>query len=155
MGVLGDHVYGRQRSSLFGFFSSWRRYHTTSPRPPRISAMASTSERQKKRDTVLSTFDADIQLLNHARETRDLPQAQDAFDSAGALLTTIKVRSLLFRRDGLRAHVTQDDMVGEREYVDLGRSCAAVCKALDRGLEGRQSDELSPSVLEAIKELTT
>ena len=67
--------------------------------------MASTPERQKERDTVLSTFDADIQLLNHAKETRDLPQAQDAFDSAGALLTTIKVRSLLFRRDGLQAQV--------------------------------------------------
>ena len=67
--------------------------------------MASTSERQKEGGTVLSTFDADIQLLNHAKETRDLPQAQDAFDSAGVLLTTIKVRFLPFRRDELQAHV--------------------------------------------------
>ena len=46
-------------------------------------------------------------------------------------------------------------MVNEEDYVDLGLSCADVCKALDRGLEGKQLDELSPSVLEAINQLTT
>ena len=49
----------------------------------------------------------------------------------------------------------QDDMAGELDYVDLGQSCADVCKALDRGLEGRRSDELSRSVLGAIEKLTT
>ena len=39
-------------------------------------------------------------------------------------------------------------------YMDLGQSWANVCKALDRGLEGRQSGELSRSVLEAIEGLT-
>ena len=32
----------------------------------------------------------------------------------------------------------QDSMVNEEDYVDLGLSCADVCKALDRGLEGKQ-----------------
>ena len=45
-------------------------------------------------------------------------------------------------------------MFNKRDYVDLGKLCAGVCKALDRGSKGRQSDELSLSVLEAIEELT-
>ena len=49
----------------------------------------------------------------------------------------------------------QDDMADEKDYVDLGRSCADVCKTLDRGLEGRRSDEIGPPVLEAIGQLTT
>ena len=58
--------------------------------------MASTSQRQDGRDGVLSALDADVQVLNHAKDTCGAtPPAQDAFDSASALLTTIKVRSLL------------------------------------------------------------
>lgn len=49
----------------------------------------------------------------------------------------------------------QDDMADERDYVDLGRSCADVCKALDRGLGRRRLGEISPPVLEAIQQLTT
>ena len=44
--------------------------------------------------------------------------------------------------------------MNEQDCVELGLSCADVCKALDRGLKGRQLDELSPSVLEAIQQLT-
>ena len=46
-------------------------------------------------------------------------------------------------------------MTDEQDYMDLGRSCADVCKALERGLEGRRSDELSRPVLEAIEQLTS
>jgi hypothetical protein len=49
----------------------------------------------------------------------------------------------------------QESMINEQDCVDLGLSCADVCKALDRGLEGKQLDELSQSVLEAIQQLTT
>ena len=49
----------------------------------------------------------------------------------------------------------QNDMANERDYVDLGRSCADVCKALDRGLKRRRSDEMSPPVLDAIEQLTS
>ena len=49
----------------------------------------------------------------------------------------------------------QDDMADERDYVDLGRSCADVCKALDRGLKRRRWDEISPPVLDAIEQLTS
>ena len=50
---------------------------------------------------------------------------------------------------------TQDSTVEKQGYLELGRSCADVCKTLDRGLKRRQSDELSQSVLEATDELTT
>ena len=49
----------------------------------------------------------------------------------------------------------QDSMANKTDYVDLGLSCANVCKALDRGMNGRRVDELSPSVLEAIQQLAT
>jgi hypothetical protein len=46
-------------------------------------------------------------------------------------------------------------MSNQQDCVDLGLSCADVCKALDRGLKGRRLDELSQSVFEGIQQLTT
>ena len=45
----------------------------------------------------------------------------------------------------------QDSFLDKQDYVDLGLSCADVCQSLDRGLDGRELDELDPSVLHAIK----
>ena len=49
----------------------------------------------------------------------------------------------------------QDSMVNKTDYVELGLACADVCRALDRGVNGRRLDELSQSVFEAIGQLTT
>ena len=118
--------------------------------------MSSTFQRQKGFDGVLSTLDADIQVLGHAKDTCGIPPAQGAFDSTGALLTTIRVRSLPLCCFELYAHgFLQDPMFNKQDYVDLGKLCAGVCKALDRGSKGRRLDELSPSVLDAIELLTT
>ena len=46
-------------------------------------------------------------------------------------------------------------MINERDYVDLGLNCADICKALDRGTNGKRLDDLSQSVCEAINQLTT
>ena len=46
-------------------------------------------------------------------------------------------------------------MANEQDYVDLGVSCADVCKAIDRGLRGRRLEELSESLLEAFEQLMT
>jgi len=46
-------------------------------------------------------------------------------------------------------------MVNEQEYVELGLSCADICRALDRGMSGKKLDDLSQSVCEAISQLTT
>ena len=48
----------------------------------------------------------------------------------------------------------QDPIFNKEDYADLAKLCAGVCRALDRGSKGRRLDELSPSVLEAIEQLT-
>ena len=42
-------------------------------------------------------------------------------------------------------------MINEEDYVDLGLACADVCKALDRGVNGRRVDELNQPAFEAIE----
>jgi hypothetical protein len=41
------------------------------------------------------------------------------------------------------AHVVQDTMANDQDYVDLGLACGEECKALERGLDGRRLNELS------------
>ena len=48
----------------------------------------------------------------------------------------------------------QDSMANKHDYVELGKTCAGVCEALNRGLNGRRLDDLSKSVLAAIEQLT-
>ena len=43
---------------------------------------------------------------------------------------------------------TQDFAIDEQDYVNVGWFCADMCKALNRGLEGRQLDELTRSMLD-------
>ena len=45
-------------------------------------------------------------------------------------------------------------MANKSEYVELGLTCAKVCRALDRGMNGKKTDDLSQSVREAIAQLT-
>ena len=44
-------------------------------------------------------------------------------------------------------------MINKTDYVDLGLDCADVCRTLAQGMNGRQEDELSQSVIEAVDEL--
>jgi len=46
-------------------------------------------------------------------------------------------------------------MANKVDYVELGLACADVCRALDRGMNERRTNELSRSVYEAIEQLTT
>jgi hypothetical protein len=46
-------------------------------------------------------------------------------------------------------------MANDMEYVALGLECADICKALDRGMNGKKLDNLSQSVCDAINQLTT
>jgi hypothetical protein len=48
----------------------------------------------------------------------------------------------------------QDSMANELDYVELGLSCADICRALDRGMNGKKLGDLSQSVCEAINQLT-
>ena len=49
----------------------------------------------------------------------------------------------------------QDTMANDQDYVDLGMSCADICKALKRGMGDKKSEGLSKSVRDAINQLTT
>ena len=44
-------------------------------------------------------------------------------------------------------------MANKTDYVDLGLACADVCRALDRGMNGKPVDGLSQSVFDAIAQL--
>ena len=46
-------------------------------------------------------------------------------------------------------------MANEQEYVDIGLSCADICKALSRGMNGKKLDDVDKSVYDAINQLTT
>ena len=49
----------------------------------------------------------------------------------------------------------QDSVANRTDYVELGLACAEVCKAIERGTNGRRTDDLSQSVFGAIEQLTT
>ena len=49
----------------------------------------------------------------------------------------------------------KDSTVDESDYVELGLACADVCQALDTRIKGRGDDQLNPSILRAIEQLTT
>ena len=51
--------------------------------------------------------------------------------------------------------IGQDSMANELDYVELGLTCANICGALNRGMNGRRLDELSQSACDAINQLTT
>jgi hypothetical protein len=46
-------------------------------------------------------------------------------------------------------------MINELDYVELGLSCADICRALSRGMNGKELDDLSQSVCDAMNQLTT
>ena len=46
-------------------------------------------------------------------------------------------------------------MANDQGYVDLGLSCADICKALKRGMGDKKLEDLSKSVRDAINQLTT
>ena len=46
-------------------------------------------------------------------------------------------------------------MTNKSGYVELGLACANVCKALHRGMDGKELGDLSQPVREAIEQLTT
>ena len=46
-------------------------------------------------------------------------------------------------------------MINKTDYLELGLVCADVCKALQRGMNGKGMDDLCQSAREAITQLTT
>ena len=46
-------------------------------------------------------------------------------------------------------------MVNEADYVELGLFCFDICKALERGMDGKEPNDLGKSVCDAINDLRT
>ena len=53
----------------------------------------------------------------------------------------------------LRFTRNQESTANESDCVELGLTCADICKALDRGMEGKTLDDVSQSVRDAIEQL--
>ena len=117
--------------------------------------MDTKSQRMKGPDGFLSALNLAIEGLNLAKETSGIAPAKAVFGSVSILLVMIKVCVPTAHVFQLLVNCVQDSMADGTEYVELGLACAGVCKALDRGMNGRQADQLSRSVFEAIEELTT
>ena len=113
-------------------------------------------ELPKERSGVLSMLNVAIEDLNIAKNESSVAPAKTIFGEVGDLLPTIRVGPISIRvRKSIVDWSAQDSMVDRKDYVKLGLACADVCRALDRGLSGGQTDQLTRSVLEAIEQLAT
>ena len=117
--------------------------------------MDENSQRPKSRDGVLSSLNVTIEALNLAKEISGITPAKAAFGSVSVLLTMIRVLSSYFATTSFGLTRTQDSMGNELDYVELGLSCADICRALERGMSGKKLGDLSQSVCDAINQLTT
>ena len=85
--------------SGFGIFHNFPLTHL-----PCMLTMAPQSQQPKKRDGVLLSLDIAINMVNIGKEVASMTPAPAVFGSVTILLTTIRVSSLLFRDEMLRAH---------------------------------------------------
>ena len=116
--------------------------------------MANKSQPLETLNGALSSLNGAIDILDLAKDTTSIISARDAFGSCSIVLTTIMVCfsgvSLLI----IDLYI-QDSMAKEADCVELGPTCAEVCLALERGINGRRQGHLNRLVLEAIERLKT
>ena len=115
--------------------------------------MGTKSKRSNEPDGTLSSLNAAVNFLDLARDTTSVKPARDTFRAASLLLTTIRVRFLPGFFWLIIDWCTQDETIEEARCVELGLTCAEICRALDRGTNGRQQETLGSSILEAIERL--
>jgi len=48
----------------------------------------------------------------------------------------------------------QNFTTNEQECIKLGLSCADICTALERGMDGKKLEDLSQPMFEAVQQLT-
>ena len=117
--------------------------------------MDGKSRRPKEREGAISALNAAIEAMNPAKELPTITPTEDVFSSVNITLTMLRVSSCQFMLIDCRLKCTQDSMIDEVDYVELGLFCAEICAALDRGLNGRPLKDLNNSVCEATTQLTT
>ena len=133
--------------------------HAVLSQSPRLPTMDADSQLQKNQDSILSllrfmasiaTFNAVIETINLAKES--VRPAKAVFCSVSVLLTVIKVCSHSPATCSMLTY-NQDSMNNEMDYFDLGLVCHDVCRALDRGANGKKLDDLGQSIHEVIAQL--
>jgi len=112
--------------------------------------MKPDSQQPEEREADLNTA---IKTLDLAKTSSILP-AKAVFGSVTTLLTTIRVRSCSSATIYSKFTPSQDSMINKPDYVEIGLSCADACRTLDQGTDGKKQDELSPSVYDAMNQLT-
>ena len=115
------------------------------------------AQRQKRRDVILLSLNTAIEVSNVAKEACNIAPAKAVFGSFSLILTMIRVRlsTLFVLVDCRLIESIQDSMTNEADCVELGKTCADVCVALSRGLNGKLLKDISDSASEAVKQLTT
>ena len=116
--------------------------------------MDASPQRGKLQDNVLSLLDVAITAMDLARDVSSVTPAKAVFGSVSLLLTMIRARFFPTLVIYSRFTCDQDSMANRTNYIELGLACADVCKALERGLNGKELDDLGQSVREAIDQLT-
>ena len=117
--------------------------------------METKPQQSRGQDGTLSSLNLAIEAMNLAKEVSSFTPAKAVFGSVSVLLTMTRVRSSSLRSGCSVFTCDQDSMLNKLDYVELALACADVCKALDRGLNGRRADDLNQSVREAIEQLKT
>jgi len=102
----------------------------------------------------MSALNAGIRDLNLAKDALGIAPAKALFGSVSAILAIVRVSFLLVLSADCRLKRTQDALINQMDYVELGLACADVCIALDRGLNGKGLNDLNSSVREEINQLT-
>ena len=66
--------------------------------------MDTKSQRQKGRDSALSSLDLAIEFLNLAKEVSSITPVKAVFGTVSALLAMIRVRAILFSHEIFQVH---------------------------------------------------
>jgi len=110
----------------------------------------------KRRGDLPPSLNRAIANLIAAEMLSNTTPVKDVFGTVRAILTTIRVVSFYFAKIHHRLiERTQDSIIDEKDYFNLGLACNTVCTALDLGLRGKRVGELNGPVLNAMSQLTT
>src|SRR6266478_7562845 len=104
--------------------------------------MNTDSKQQKRREEALASLNVAIEVMNLAKEASGITPAKAVCGTVSIILTMIRVHFPLFPVLHPRLTCIQDSMANKADYVDLGLACADVCGALERGMNGKNLDDL-------------
>ena len=116
--------------------------------------MEAKSQQPKGREDAISALNEAIKALDLAKELSSIAPAKTVFGSINTLLTLIRVCSCSPTTIFSRFTPNKDSTVDGLDHVELGLFCANICRALDRGTNGKKMDDLSQSAYDAINGLT-